>query len=412
MQEERLVFAENFLRGVEVESGLGEAVVDWGGSKSSTAREHIKSAVYYISKQLDEPNAAVSADQFYHSLKNALLLRLKVIQEYRRAALENELREIDAPVFIIGMSRTGSTFSHSLIETDPHNRSPLLWEMRSPACDVEVDERISTTREWVASRVTPSPIIQQMHYENELKTDECTQVLELQAFFLELVCCGASPYWDWLLTLPVEQQAEVFYFHKQVMQVLQYQFEQRAVDGASMSNTAHKYWTFKSPCYSRFMDAIKMAYPTAKFMWVHRDPKKVMDSVCLLTREFAKLFVPNFDEYCVNGGLRARYDNMLTFQGSLAIEAGRTTERWEAEGKGDDVVHLQYTDLVADPIRFMASAYEKLGREFTMEFKNAIDEYMAADKDRRKPIAVTQSAPFTAEEVAAVMGDYTRKFVK
>lgn len=40
--------------------------------------------------------------------------------------------KIKDPVFIVGAPRIGSTLLHNLINEDPLNRSPLLWEMRHP----------------------------------------------------------------------------------------------------------------------------------------------------------------------------------------------------------------------------------------------------------------------------------------
>src|SRR2546425_1678447 len=40
---------------------------------------------------------------------------------------------IKAPVFVIGMPRSGTTFLHNLLTQDPRNRSPLTWEIMFPS---------------------------------------------------------------------------------------------------------------------------------------------------------------------------------------------------------------------------------------------------------------------------------------
>ena len=43
-------------------------------------------------------------------------------------------------------------------------------------------------------------------------------------------------------------------------------------------------WHLKTPVHMFALDALVEAYPNAKFMWSHRDPAKVMGSVCSLIR--------------------------------------------------------------------------------------------------------------------------------
>ena len=41
--------------------------------------------------------------------------------------------QITAPVFVIGLPRSGTTFLHNLLTQDPRNRSPLTWEIMFPS---------------------------------------------------------------------------------------------------------------------------------------------------------------------------------------------------------------------------------------------------------------------------------------
>ena len=43
-------------------------------------------------------------------------------------------------------------------------------------------------------------------------------------------------------------------------------------------------WHLKTPVHMFALDALVEAYPNAKFMWSHRDPAKVMGSVCSLIK--------------------------------------------------------------------------------------------------------------------------------
>ena len=59
----------------------------------------------------------------------------------------------------------------------------------------------------------------------------------------------------------------------------------RSIGGCSncFSGTARRnLWHLKTPVHMFALDALVEAYPDAKFLWSHRDPAKVLGSVCSL----------------------------------------------------------------------------------------------------------------------------------
>ncbi|UCF46589.1 MAG: sulfotransferase [Myxococcales bacterium] len=60
-----------------------------------------------------------------------LVNRLK-LTDWRKQHPEIEKEEIVAPLFIVGLPRTGTTKLNGLIEQDQANRSPLSWEVQFP----------------------------------------------------------------------------------------------------------------------------------------------------------------------------------------------------------------------------------------------------------------------------------------
>src|SRR5688500_17089591 len=63
----------------------------------------------------------------------SLLDNLLRMEAERSADPRIEQQRIAAPVFIIGLPRTGTTHLHGLISQDPANRAPLTWEVMYPA---------------------------------------------------------------------------------------------------------------------------------------------------------------------------------------------------------------------------------------------------------------------------------------
>ena len=75
-------------------------------------------------------------------------------------------------------------------------------------------------------------------------------------------------YLAWLMDCDMR---ETYTFHRRVLKLLQW-------------HCPPDLWHLKTPVHMFALDALVEAYPGAKFMWSHRDPAKVMGSVCSLIR--------------------------------------------------------------------------------------------------------------------------------
>ena len=61
------------------------------------------------------------------------LSNLLILQDAAKRAPEIGTEPISRPVFITGLPRSGTTFLHRLMLTDPVNRAPAVWETISPS---------------------------------------------------------------------------------------------------------------------------------------------------------------------------------------------------------------------------------------------------------------------------------------
>ena len=75
-------------------------------------------------------------------------------------------------------------------------------------------------------------------------------------------------YLAWLMDCDMR---ETYTFHRRVLKLLQW-------------HCPPVLWHLKTPVHMFALDALVEAYPNAKFLWSHRDPAKVMGSVCSLIR--------------------------------------------------------------------------------------------------------------------------------
>src|SRR6185312_2368559 len=72
-------------------------------------------------------------------LQDLLASRLKLVAQCQGRAREVEKSSPVAPIFIVGMPRSGSTFLHELLARDEALRAPRFWEVMSPEHAMEAD---------------------------------------------------------------------------------------------------------------------------------------------------------------------------------------------------------------------------------------------------------------------------------
>jgi hypothetical protein len=112
------------------------------------------------------------------------------------------------------------------------------------------------------------------------------------------------------------------------------------------------------------LDALLEAYPNAKFLWSHRDPAKVLGSVCSLIH-YIRSWASDRDD---------------------ALELGEEQlERWwEAVSRAMDFrarvgderfADLAFADLQDDPVDALGHAYERIGVAFGEDSRRAVERW-------------------------------------
>jgi hypothetical protein len=112
------------------------------------------------------------------------------------------------------------------------------------------------------------------------------------------------------------------------------------------------------------LDSLLAAYPDAKFLWSHRDPAKVLGSVCNLihyTRSWAS----------------DRDDSLELGAEELGRWSEAITRAMEFRSRvGDDrFADLAFADLQTDPVGALAAAYERIGLAFPGRSREAVTRW-------------------------------------
>ncbi len=263
------------------------------------------------------------------------LLRLRD-EEKKAPGIRDE--PIDRPIFILGLPRSGTTFLHNLMASDPANRVPRCWETIYPYPVTNCTNGADDPRaEMVARRyegfLILAPELPSLHPLNARAAQECIEITGHVIRSMRFDTTHYVPsYARWLDDVG---HSEAYRFHKRFLQHLQHQ-------------NGRGQWVLKSPDHIFAFDAIQEVYPDARFVFVHRDPMKVLPSVARLTEVLRQPFTRRVDRLQVGRQVSDRWA-----QGArLLIEAAERLEVFPQR-----VFHVRYKDLVKDPLGEVTAIY-------------------------------------------------------
>jgi hypothetical protein len=292
-------------------------------------------------------------------LLGRILVRTEILQ-----ALRNRLRlaelwrkepeileaEIDAPVFIVGSPRSGTSILHELMACDPSNRAPALWEMVHPLEGGEYAE--------VADRVTQfwhdlQPEYETMHANSGILPNECI-FITLHEFL--------SDHWGGNHVIPsydahlaTTDQRSAYRFHKRFLQTLQ------ARRGSGR-------WLLKAPSHLSQLRTLFDVYPDARIVRTHRDPLKTLPSTISLMGTLKWMRCQEVDMSAASRILPAGYAYL--YQREIEERAAGTLP-------DERFVYVHFADLVRDPIATVRGVYEKLEWRFSESLGERIADYVA-----------------------------------
>ncbi len=287
------------------------------------------------------------------TISNALIQRLRITDTYKQhPQIDDEV--VGGPVFVIGLPRTGTTALSQLVASDPQFRSLRMWESQActppPETATEhTDPRIAQAAEGIAMMDNMFPRMRTMMNSEPEAPTECQDLMGMsfRTFHFDGVV-RVPGYLAWLMRCDMR---ETYVFHRQVLKLLQW-------------HCPPTLWHLKTPVHMFALDALVEAYPNAKFLWSHRDPAKVLGSVCSLIgyvrswssdRDDAKELGAEQLE-CWAEGVRRAMDFRNRF--------------------GDNrFVDVSFRDLQVDPIGTLETSYGRLGLTLSTAARDRVQEW-------------------------------------
>ena len=308
-----------------------------------------------------------------YGLTRALRSNAALARE-RRQHPEIEREEIERPVFIVGINRTGTTFLHRLLARDPRFWALRRYELTEPvlssgdyanAAGTADDPRRAYAEELLgATNVVET--LSGLHRTDIDEPEEDLWILWLTfSTWIFATAYHVPAYGRWLAEA---EPRNAYAHHRRVMQHFTWQRRQREPQG-------QRHWLLKMPFHLRELEVLLETYPDAVFIQTHREPVEFMgswNSIVERIRGFSsEPRLPHeygaeqlaFMSGMLNGAIRFRASNP-------ALE-----ERW---------VDVRYADLVDDPMAVVAYIYARFGWPLEPPAVDSMQKWLTLQREQRR----------------------------
>jgi hypothetical protein len=289
-----------------------------------------------------------------------LSTRLRVTDTLKRHPEILE-EEIVAPMFIVGLPRSGTSILFELLAQDPDVGVPLMWEALQPCPPPETASYHSDPRIQVADRLFTqwgrvAPEFNSMH---EMRGDipaECGLLIAATFISDHNASLHQTPsYSAWCA------QADflpVYEYHRTILKILQWK-------------NPRKRWLLKAPEHQVHLDTLLQVYPDARIVQTHRDPIKCMASTTSL---MGTLYYMRSDQ-AFNAEM---FENIIMGEATANRLEHVIEQREQGVVPAANIADSRYQDLMDDPIGCMGSIYGHFGMTLGEEARARMMEYLAS----------------------------------
>jgi hypothetical protein len=359
-QRQVLEYTESRLVSLDIDAMIADAVEQAGSDDLGYTGEFAGRLSAYV--------AAVESDTALTQLGRGTL-RSRIVRLLRnRISLADLLKrypeiesiEIEGPIIVVGMPRSGTTHLVNLLAADRRRRALPYWESQEPipargrGPDVYgVDPRYSRARAEHDAMLANMPLVAAMHDQFPEAIEEEVELLDLDFASYILEWLARVPSWrDTYLAL---DQREHYAYMKKVLQALTF-------------FRGPQTWVLKSPQHSEQLPALMATFPDATVAFTHRDPVAVIQSTVTMMAYADRLRRRSIDpDWLIE---------YWTDRIHVLLSAGvRDRDLVPAERSID----ISFHQLGGNEMTILESLYARAGVELTPGVRKSFDRYLSSN---------------------------------
>ncbi|OBF11862.1 hypothetical protein A5730_05765 [Mycobacterium sp. ACS4054] len=313
---------------------------------------------------------------FYGQLLQLLKNRLLLTDLLRRHPEIDDI-ELEPPVVIAGLPRTGTTHLHNLLAAPPTFRTMPYWESVEPfplpaEAGIEPDPRRARMDVAVGLIDTVMPHFRLMH---EMTTEHVHEEIQLLANDFSTMLFETLAH--------VPRWRDYYQAHDQTPH---YEYLARQLKAMQFLRGGRR-WLLKSPQHLEQVPVLNRVFPSAIVVFTHRDPVPVALSMIAMITYSARMHRSPVPVEEIAASWIGRLEQMLT-----ALVRDRDVIAPERS------IDIRFDDFMANETGVAEGVYALAGEPFTAEARTAIDDYLAAHRRGRLGNVATSCEMFGLDE--------------
>ena len=334
-------------------AGLEKLVETLRMPEAGLRKERISHAVYGLTRSLRN-NAALARERQQHP--------------------EIGREEIERPVFIVGINRTGTTFLHRLLSRDSRFWALRHYEVREPVLSTgeygtvagTADDPRRLYAEELLGATNVGDMLAGVHHIDMDEPEEDFMLLWL-AFtdWVYSVAYHVPAYGRWLADTG---SRHAYAHHRRIMQHFTWQRRQRAPRGP-------RHWLLKMPFHLMELEMLLETYPDAVFIQTHREPAQFMASWNSVVERFRSFTTEPRPPHETGAEQLALMSGMLN--DAVRFRASRP----ELEGRWVDV---HYAALVDNPLAVVGDIYARFGWPLEPTAVDEMQQWLVLQEKQRR----------------------------
>lgn len=286
-------------------------------------------------------------------LKGLLVGRLMAQHGYTAHPSYAEV-PVTRPVFVTGLTRSGTTMMQRLLTADPSHQGLEQWitslpQPRPPRETWADDPVYAAMSAGFAAFHEMNPELAGIHYSDADSHEECWRLLQQSGRSMSFESQAYVPaYSEWLSG---QDWVPAYETQRRLMQLIGL-------------NDADKRWVLKNPSHLVSVDALLEVFPDALVVVTHRDPVTCVASSCSLAEASTRGQSTVFTGETIG---RTQLDMLRREQEAFARVRGSVP--------ADQLVDVDYADLTGDPVGTVRGIYE----HFSMPWDEGVEAAVASE---------------------------------